>query len=273
MLLYGPPGTGKTTTIINLVKRFQEKNNQLNKGLLIHLNASDERGIDTIRNQIHQFVNSQGLFTGGVKFVILDEVDYMTKSAQQALKYLLHGFTRNVRFCLICNYISRVDESLQNEFMRMRFNQLPEQTIIRFLAGINTAEQLNMSQDQLKAVQQLYLSDIRSMINYMQANRYLIHNQCIIDATVWQQMTRVIQTQASDSAVDYVEHIAREYGIEPLNLVKDYFNYFIQHQPDLVTPALMNAVEFVMHLPAPNVQHVLHYVARVLKAGGTTGHT
>ena len=129
ILLYGPPGTGKTTTIINLINNYQKKNNQLNKGLMIHLNASDERGIDIIRNQIHQFVNSNSLFYTGIKFVILDEVDYMTKNAQQALKYLLNGYNNNVRFCLICNYISRIDDSLQNEFMRIRFNQLPENDI------------------------------------------------------------------------------------------------------------------------------------------------
>ena len=60
LLLHGPPGTGKTTTIINLVKQYQKNNNEENKGLMIHLNASDERGIDTIRSQIAQFVQSKG---------------------------------------------------------------------------------------------------------------------------------------------------------------------------------------------------------------------
>ena len=127
ILLYGPPGTGKTTTIINLVNEFQDNN----KGLMIHLNASDERGIDIIRNQINQFVNSKTLFDTGTKFVILDEVDYMTKNAQHALKHLLQAYSNSVRFCLICNYISRIDEALQNEFIRLRFNQLPEKEIIR----------------------------------------------------------------------------------------------------------------------------------------------
>ena len=114
LLFFGPPGTGKTTTIINLVNSYQEVLGQKNKGLMIHLNASDERGIDIIRNQINQFVNSKSLFNQGTKFVILDEVDYMTKNAQQALRYLLQNYSNNVRFCLICNYISRIDEGLQN---------------------------------------------------------------------------------------------------------------------------------------------------------------
>ena len=112
LLFYGPPGTGKTTTIINLINAYQEKQNNKNKDLIIHLNASDERGIDIIRNQINYFVISKPLFNNGMKFVILDEVDYMTKNAQQALRYLLQNYTNNVRFCLICNYISKIDEGL-----------------------------------------------------------------------------------------------------------------------------------------------------------------
>ena len=101
LLLYGPPGTGKTTTIINLINKYQQENNQVNKGLMIHLNASDERGIDIIRNQINNFVNSKTLFSKGVKFIILDEVDYMTKNAQLALKYLLQEYQDNISFRLI----------------------------------------------------------------------------------------------------------------------------------------------------------------------------
>ena len=89
LLFYGPPGTGKTTTIINLINNYQKKYGQINKSSVIHLNASDERGIDIIRNQIYQFVKSKNFFDKGLKFVILDEVDYMTKYVQQALKYIL----------------------------------------------------------------------------------------------------------------------------------------------------------------------------------------
>ncbi len=77
-----------------------------------HLKASNERGIEIIRNQRNNFVNSKTLFNKGTKFIVLDEVDYMTKNAQQALKYLLQEYRTNKRFCLICNYISKIDFSL-----------------------------------------------------------------------------------------------------------------------------------------------------------------
>ena len=139
LLFYGPPGTGKTTTIINLINNYQDKYNQKNKGLVIHLNASDERGIDIIRNQINKFVNSKTLFGKGLKFVILDEVDYMTKNAQQALCYLLQQHRENVRFCLICNYISKIEEALQNEFLKLRFNDAKGFLLLNITCSITSA--------------------------------------------------------------------------------------------------------------------------------------
>jgi replication factor C subunit 3/5 len=145
LLFYGPPGTGKTTTIINLINEYQKIYNQNSKGTVIHLNASDERGIDIIRNHILQFVKSKNFFEAGLKFVILDEVDYMTKNAQQALKYLLQSSSYNVRYCLICNYISKIDESLKNELICVRFNQLPKEDIYKFIKQIGDNENLKLS--------------------------------------------------------------------------------------------------------------------------------
>ena len=171
LLFYGPPGTGKTTTILNLIKLYQEKEGQDNPSLIIHLNASDERGIDTIRSQIYSFVHSNALFVKGTKFVILDEVDSMTKSAQQALGYLLHKHIP-VRFCLICNYISKIDETLQTLFIKIKFNSLPIPDILSFLQTIVEKEKLSYTPLQLQGIQRMYGNDIRSMVNYLQMNQY-----------------------------------------------------------------------------------------------------
>jgi replication factor C subunit 3/5 len=262
LLLYGPPGTGKTTTIINLVNAYQEKYHQKNKGLMIHLNASDERGIDIIRNQINGFVTSRSMFGEGMKFVILDEVDYMTKNAQTALRYLLNNYNNivNVRFCLICNYISRIDEALQTEFVRMRFNQLPESKILCFLNKINVAENLNVDEDILVSIQRHFNSDIRSMINYMQANQHLIHNCHVITNAVWENITKLFKSRVKSSTIiDKLNEISLYYNIERKNIIKNYLNYIVRHHPQYITPIFLNFIENVVHIQDCKAEYLLQY--------------
>ena len=261
LLFYGPPGTGKTTTIINLVNSYQEKLNQKNKELMIHLNASDERGIDIIRSQINQFVNSKTMFNHGMKFVILDEVDYMTKNAQQALRYLLQNFSNTVRFCLICNYISRIDEGLQNEFLKLRFNQLPKNNIINFLNNISICENLNLSEKSLNLIQTLYKSDIRSMINVMQSNQNVKDtNICIIDNSIWEQLFNKIKNgDELESLILFTNEISYKYNMDKKNIIKDFLNYIIRNKEYLNIPKYFNFVENIIHFEECNNNHYVTY--------------
>lgn len=258
MLFYGPPGTGKTTTVINLINTYQERYNQHKKGLMIHLNASDDRGIDIIRNQIAQFVNSQPLFSKGLKIVVLDEVDYMTKNAQQALKYLIQGGEDNVRFCLICNYISRIDESLQNELIHLRFNCLPPEKIIDFLDNINHKENIGASHEVLRAIQQLYKSDIRSMVNYMQSNQYNIDTKKVIDSAVWEELLESL-TASHEQANIAMNRIEYDYQIDDRNIIKEFMQHIVFTKTHLVTPKLLKVGEFIYHLPDKNVKYMRDY--------------
>jgi len=261
LLFYGPPGTGKTTTIINLVNSYQEKLNQKNKELMIHLNASDERGIDIIRSQINQFVNSKTMFNHGMKFVILDEVDYMTKNAQQALRYLLQNFSNSVRFCLICNYISRIDEGLQNEFLKLRFNQLPKNNIIKFLNNISICENLNLNQQSLNLIQSLYKSDIRSMINFIQSNQNIKdQNICIIDNSIWEQLFNKIKNGDDLSSLTlFTNEISYKYNMDKKNIIKDFLNYIIRNKEYLNIPKYFNFVENIIHFEDCNNNHYVTY--------------
>jgi len=248
IILYGPPGTGKTSTAMALINAYQKKTSQVNKGLIIHLNASDERGIDIIRNQISQFVNSKTLFSKGMKFVILDEVDYMTKNAQQALRYLLQSYSTSVRFCLICNYISRIDEGLQNEFMRMRFNQLPEEDIVQFLSNICYKEGIQISNESLQMIQKLYNSDIRSMINFLQSNQNNYKNINIIDKKIWETLYNNFQVNKSNEEINtYIEFISVKFNIDKKNIIKDFLNYIIRNRSEILNKDFLNLIENIMH--------------------------
>tara|TARA_A100001011_G_scaffold398319_1_gene502307 strand:+ start:54 stop:992 length:939 start_codon:yes stop_codon:yes gene_type:complete len=247
LLLYGPPGTGKTTTIINLINKYQKANNQENKGLMIHLNASDERGIDIIRNQINNFVNSKTIFSEGVKFIILDEVDYMTKNAQQALKYLLQEYQKNIRFCLICNYVSKIDESLQNEFIKLRFNQLPKEDIINFLGKINEDEKLKLNKFQLETIHKTYKSDMRSMINYMQSNQLAIHNTKVIDNVIFSNIDKLINNNDYKKFNKYFNEILSEYNIDLDTIIKQYCNYIIKIHINKINNNVLKKLEYIIH--------------------------
>lgn len=258
LLLYGPPGTGKTTTIINLIQSYQQKHNCVDQSLVIHLNASDERGIDTIRNNINAFVNSKSLFKKGMKFVILDEVDYMTKNAQQALKYLLHSHPENVRFCLICNYISKIDESLQNDFVRMRFNQLPKDKIINFLHNISQNEHLDYTQEQLQSIQYLFNSDMRSMINYMQSNQHFIIQNDIISNVVWDNLIDICKKDIGQ-AISNVIVVSKKYNMEKKNVLKNLMNYIVRKKTHLVNDIFLTTCKNITHSQDSNTTYLLNY--------------
>jgi len=271
LFFYGPPGTGKTTTIINLIEGFQKKyNGIIDKSLVIHLNASDERGIDTIRTQIHNFVLSKSLFRKGTKFVILDEVDYMTKNAQQALKYLLENNNNdNIRFCLICNYISKIDSGLQKEFIKIRFNDLPKEKIIDKLKYISEKEDLSLSYKSLEKVQKLYKSDMRSMINFIQlcvqSNLKLEDEINIINDKSCEDIEEKIK---GDQLIDqkYLYEISLINNIETNNLIKIIFNYIIKNKREKITPNFLKYMENIIHcLPSLNDKDMLTKILNDLK--------
>ena len=280
ILLYGPPGTGKTTTIINLINEYQKI--KKNKSLVIHLNASDERGIDIIRNQIYQFVKTKNLFETGFKFVVLDEVDYMTKNAQQALKYLLQICGNNVKFFLICNYISKIELSLQHEFVCIRFNQLPTSKICEFIRDICDKENLDISDQNIHTIQNLHKSDIRSMINFIQLNQNVIVQQSnIIDNNIWKRLHDMFQgsaradregshdrqegstgandRQRADEIKRFIHMLSIHYNIDKKQIIKDYYNYLILNHNKMVTPEIIERMEIVIHNYDCKVDVLLNY--------------
>ena len=275
LILYGPPGTGKTTTAINLIEEFLKQTGEKHSEQVIHLNASDERGIEVIRNCIQQFVTSKGIFKTGLKFIILDEVDYMTKNAQYALKFLIQDAGPNVRFCLMCNYISRIHYSLQNEFVKLCFNYLPRDQIIKFLRNICEKEHILHSEKQLISLHTAYKSDIRSMINHLQAN----HNACstLMDVEAFENVLNIIRTVKNidskrqiNSVGEEIEKIAQTYNMGGVDLIKKLLNYLIVCKSGTIgdITELMALVKSIVHNPRANQHYIINHSVLCLSSLG-----
>lgn len=150
LLFYGPPGTGKTSTILALCR---EMFGELFKERVLELNASDERGIDVIRTKVKIF--SQKMVVGKsskspmIKIIILDEADSMTHAAQSALRRTMEKECHSTRFCLICNYISRIIEPITSRCTKFRFKSLTYQLVQTKLKDIAEKEGVKLESDEV----------------------------------------------------------------------------------------------------------------------------
>ncbi|KAI5822283.1 P-loop containing nucleoside triphosphate hydrolase protein [Schizophyllum commune Tattone D] len=166
LLFYGPPGTGKTSTILAVARRIYGP--EYRKQIL-ELNASDDRGIDVVREQIKQFAETRTLFSKGFKLVILDEADMMTQAAQAALRRVIEQYTRNVRFCIICNYVGKIAPAIQSRCTRFRFSPLPIKEVERRVDLVIEAEGVTITPDGKAALLRLARGDMRRVLNVLQA--------------------------------------------------------------------------------------------------------
>lgn len=166
MLFYGPPGTGKTSTILAVAKEMYGKSFAT---MSLELNASDDRGINVVREQIKNFASTQQIISKGIKLIILDEADSMTNAAQFALRRIIEKYTKTTRFCLICNYVSKIIPALQSRCTRFRFQPLPSIVATGRVQLIANCENLNLTEDGLKALITLGQGDMRKYLNILQS--------------------------------------------------------------------------------------------------------
>ncbi|EIM86821.1 P-loop containing nucleoside triphosphate hydrolase protein [Stereum hirsutum FP-91666 SS1] len=166
LLFYGPPGTGKTSTILAVARRIYGAGY---KKQTLELNASDDRGIDVVREQIKQFAETRTLFSKGYKLIILDEADMMTTAAQAALRRVIEQYTKNVRFCIICNYVNKIVPAIQSRCTRFRFSPLPMKEVEKRVDHVVAAEGVKLTEDGKKALLKLSKGDMRRALNILQA--------------------------------------------------------------------------------------------------------
>ncbi|CAN3373324.1 replication factor C subunit 2 [Diutina rugosa] len=183
MLFYGPPGTGKTSTILALAKQLYGPS--LYKSRVLELNASDERGISIVRQKIKNFArlavsnptkeDLEKYPCPPFKIIILDEADSMTNEAQSALRRTIEKYANVTRFCLICNYVTRIIDPLASRCAKFRFRSLADDNAISRLKFIADEENVPLSgPDVLSELLKISGGDLRKAITYLQSGTKLI---------------------------------------------------------------------------------------------------
>jgi DNA polymerase III delta prime subunit len=169
LLLFGPAGTGKTSLAKLIVDQLGADH--------LYINASDERGIDTIRDKIIPFASSIGF--NGLKVVILDESDYLTAQAQATLRNVMESFSTSCRFILTCNYLDRIISPLQSRCMAFGITPPSKKEVGQHILQICESEGINYTKEDLGQVIITHYPDIRKILNTLQGS--LKDNQLVLD--------------------------------------------------------------------------------------------
>ncbi|WYZ34767.1 hypothetical protein EsH8_I_001043 [Colletotrichum jinshuiense] len=182
MLFYGPPGTGKTSTVLALAKELYGP--EMIKSRVLELNASDERGISIVREKVKDFARMQ--LTNPTaeykkrypcppfKIIILDEADSMTQDAQSALRRTMETYSKITRFCLICNYVTRIIDPLASRCSKFRFKSLDQGNAKKRLENIAENESVHLEDGAVDALIKCSEGDLRKAITFLQSAARLV---------------------------------------------------------------------------------------------------
>ena len=246
LMFYGPPGIGKTTTILTCAKKMYGENY---KNMILELNGSEDRGINVVREQIKDFSMSKQFmssFTNDldnyVKLVILDEADSMTSDAQFALRRIIENYTSNIRFCIICNYDTKIISAIKSRCMIFRFSPIPKQLHLNKIIEICNNEEVKIDLDAIKLIVDLAEGDMRKSINLIQImyTTYKFTEITITKSIIYKQIgyptSDEIQTlinilfDKSISLLDTIQQINYykiQYNITTSDILKQITDYLI----------------------------------------------
>lgn len=173
LLFTGPPGVGKTASAVSLAREMFGENWNEN---FTELNASDERGIDVVRNKIKTFAKTAPIGNASFKIIFLDEADALTSDAQAALRRTMERYSQNCRFILSCNYSSKIIEPIQSRCAVYRFSSLSDDSVKARLKYIANEENISINEDGLDALVYVSRGDMRKAVNSLQAAAFLDQN-------------------------------------------------------------------------------------------------
>jgi replication factor C small subunit len=167
LLFAGPPGVGKTTLSLVIVRQLFKDAWREN---FLELNASDERGIDVVRQKVKDFARTKSIGDVPFKIIYLDESDALTKEAQQALRRTMENYTQTCRFILSCNYSSKIIDPIQSRCTVFRFKPLQKEEIYGIIDMIASKEGLKITEKGKEAIYYVSGGDVRRLENVLQSS-------------------------------------------------------------------------------------------------------
>lgn len=227
MLFYGPPGTGKTSTILALTKELYGPD--LKKSRVLELNASDERGISIVREKIKNFArltvsnpskkDLENYPCPPYKIIILDEADSMTADAQSALRRTMETYSNVTRFCLICNYVTRIIDPLASRCSKFRFKPLDSTNALDRITYVAKEESLNCNREVLEKILDISQGDLRRAIMLLQSSSKMVKHvdPPEITALMVDEVAGTVPSEVLNELVDRISAANFENIIEYVN--------------------------------------------------------
>lgn len=194
LLFSGSAGIGKSTMALIIVKELFKDNWREN---YLELNASDERGIDVVRQKVKDFARTKSIGEVPFKVIFLDEADALTKEAQQALRRTMENYTNTCRFIMSCNYSSKIIEPIQSRCVVFRFKLLEKKDISQVIKRIAERENLKIDDKSFESLYEASEGDCRKAINLLQAT-------AAISPDINSEMINIISSSAKPANIRIV---------------------------------------------------------------------
>lgn len=226
ILLSGPAGCGKTTLSLIIARKLYGDDW---KGNFLELNASDDRGIDVVRNTIKDFARIRAIGNHPFKIIYLDECDSLTKEAQQALRRTMENFVATTRFILSCNYSSKILDPIQSRCAIFRFQKLTDEEIKHVMFDVAQKENINLDHDAAQAIAEIADGDVRKATNVLQScasvashiTREIIYS--LVSAAEPKEILAVLQKAVVGDFIkarDLLLDVMLKHGLSGIDIIK-----------------------------------------------------